>query len=182
MAAVAEKPFKVRKDFLTADADFGWRVLGLLNLFRLALAAMLLLGFMLLDEPRLVGAVYPRLAWQALVAMLAVGCAERWCRYRRGPPVERQAPFVFAAGLVLVVTLIHASGGLSNGLGGLLIVSVGAIALLVPARLAFFFAALTSLALLAEQAYSHLTGTTTVDQYVSAALRGIVLFLPIGRA
>src|SRR5690606_15983831 len=177
MAAVAEKPFKVRKDFLTADADFGWRVLGLLNLFRLALAAMLLLGFMLLDEPRLVGEVHPRLAWQALVAMLAVGCVEMWCLYKRRPPVERQAPFVFAADLVLVVTLIHASGGLSNGLGGLLIVSVGAIALLVPARLAFFFAALTSLALLGEQSYSHLKGVTDLDQYVAAALLGIVLFL-----
>src|SRR5690606_39993431 len=111
MAAVAEKPFKVRKDFLTADADFGWRVLGLLNLFRLALAAMLLLGFMLLDEPRLVGAVYPRLAWQALVAMLAVGCVEMWCLFKRRPPVVRQAPFVFAADLVLVVTVVDERGG-----------------------------------------------------------------------
>ncbi|HEX6994550.1 MAG TPA: PAS domain-containing protein, partial [Gammaproteobacteria bacterium] len=177
MAAVAEKPFKVRRDFLTADADFGWRVLGLLNLFRLALAAMLLLGFIVVDEPRLVGAVHPRLAWQALIAMLAAGCVEMWCLYKRRPDVERQAPFVFAADLVLVVTLIHASGGMSNGLGGLLVVSVGAVALLVPARLAFFFAALTSLALLGEQTYSHLTGVTDLDQYVAAALLGIVLFL-----
>src|SRR5690606_25428174 len=81
------------------------------------------------------------------------------------------------ADLVLVITLVHASGGLSNGLGGLLVVSVGALALLVPARLAFFFAALTSLALLGEQAYSHLAGATSLDQYVAAALLGVVLFL-----
>jgi len=177
MAAVAEKPFKARRDFLTADADFGWRVLGLLNLFRLAIAAMLLLGFFFLDEPQLVGAVHPRLAWQALVAMLAVGCVEMWCLYKRRPDVARQAPFVFAADLVVVLALIHASGGLSNGLGGLLVVSVGAIALLVPARLAFFFAAVTSLALLGEQTYSHLVGVTDLDQYVAAALLGIVVFL-----
>src|SRR5690606_3050310 len=177
MAAVAEKPFKVRKDFHTADADFGWRVLGLLNLFRLALAAILLIGFVLVDEPRLVGAVHPRLAWQALVAMLGVGCIEMWCLHKRSPGVERQAPFVFVADLVVVITLIHSSGGLSNGLGGLLVVSIGALALLIPARLAFFFAALTSLALLGEQAYSHLAGVTDLDQYVAAALLGIVLFL-----
>src|SRR5690606_4387692 len=177
MAAVAEKPVRVRRDFLTADADFGWRVLGLLNLFRLSIAAMLLLGFILLDEPRLVGSVHPGLAWQALVAMLAVGCLEMWCLYKRRPGVERQAPYVFTADLVLIVTLIHASGGLSNGLGGLLVVSVGAVALLVPPRLAFFFAAVTSLALLGEQTYSHLQGVTDLDQYVAAALLGIVLFL-----
>ncbi len=177
MSAVVDKASKARRDFLTADADFGWRVLGLLNVFRLALAAMLLTGFLLIDEPRLIGAVHPRLAWQALIAMLAVGTVEMWCLHRRSPSVERQAPFIFAADLVLVITLIHASGGLSNGLGGLLIVSVGALALLVPARLAFLFAALTSLALLGEQTWAHLTGTTTVDQYVAAALLGAVLFL-----
>src|SRR5690606_41663233 len=91
MAAVAEKPFKVRRDFLTADADFGWRVLGLLNLFRLAIAAMLLLGFFFLDEPHLVGAVHPRLAWQALVAMLAVGCVEMWCLYKPPPDLSGRA-------------------------------------------------------------------------------------------
>jgi len=177
MSAVVEKPSKTRKDFLTADADFGWRVLGLLNLFRLALAAILLVGFILVDEPRLVGDVHPTLAWRALIGMLVVGCVEMWCLYKRSPSIERQAPFVLAADLILVITLIHASGGLSNGLGGLLVVSVGAIALLVPARLAFFFAALTSLAVLGEQAYAHLVGATSVDQYVAAALLGIALFL-----
>src|SRR5690606_14160902 len=177
MSAVVEKPSKIRKDFLTADADFGWRVLGLLNLFRLALAAILLVGFILVDEPRLVGDVHPALAWRALIGMLVVGCVELWCLYKRSPSIERQAPFVLAADLILVIALIHASGGLSNGLGGLLVVSVGAIALLVPARLAFFFAALTSLAVLGEQAYAHLVGVTSVDQYVAAALLGIALFL-----
>src|SRR5690606_37117249 len=128
-AATSEKPAKVRRDFLTADADFGWRVLGLLNIFRLALAAMLLIGFILVDEPRLVGAVHPELAWRALVAMLGVGCVELWCLHKRFPAIEKQTPFVFAADLVLVITLVHASGGLSNGLGGLLVVSVGALAL-----------------------------------------------------
>src|SRR5690606_10445290 len=93
MSAVVEKPSKTRKDFLTADADFGWRVLGLLNLFRLALAAILLVGFILVDEPRLVGDVHPALAWRALIGMLVVGCVEMWCLYKRSPSIERQAPF-----------------------------------------------------------------------------------------
>src|SRR5690606_22412608 len=101
MSATAEKLPKARRDYLTADADFGWRVLGLLNLFRLALAAMLLIGFVLVDEPRLVGATHPGLAWRALVAMLGVGCVEMWCLHRRFPAIEKQTPFVFAADLVL---------------------------------------------------------------------------------
>src|SRR5690606_16451697 len=93
------------------------------------------------------------------------------------PSVERQAPFLFAADLAVVVALIHASGGLSNGLGGLLIVSVGALGLLVPARQAFLFPAVATLALLGERGYSHLAGAGGTAQYVDAALLGIVLFL-----
>src|SRR5690606_39026615 len=164
------RPSQLRKELLTADADFGWRGLGLLNLFRLALAAVLLIGFFVVDEPKLVGDVRPGLAWRALIAMLAVGCAEMWCLHRRKPSVERQAPFLFAADLAVVVALIHASGGLSNGLGGLLIVSVGALGLLVPTRQAFLFPAIATLALLGERGYSHLVGTTETDQYLAAAV------------
>ena len=180
MSAAAEKSAKssqLRKELLTADADFGWRVLGLLNLFRLAIAAALLIGVFAIDEPRLVGDIRPELAWRALIVMLAVGCVEMWCLHRRRPPVERQAPFLFAADLAVVVALVHASGGLSNGLGGLLVVSIGALGLLVPPRLAFLFAAVASLALLAERGYSHLSGEAATDQYVAVALLGIVLFL-----
>src|SRR5690606_15794195 len=180
MSAAADKsarPSQLRKELLTADADFGWRVLGLLNLFRLALATALLIGFIAIDEPKLVGHVRPGLAWRALIAMLAVGCVEMWCLYRRKPSVERQAPFLFTADLAVVVALIHASGGLSNGLGGLLIVSVGALGLLVPARQAFLFPAVATLALLGERGYAHLAGATETDQYAAAALLGILLFL-----
>jgi two-component system, NtrC family, sensor histidine kinase PilS len=180
MSVVATKPGKpapVRRDFLIADADFGWRVLGLLSLFRLALGAMLLVGFVVIDQPRLVGEVHPTLAWQALAAMLSVGGVGLGCVHRRAPSVAMQAPLLFAADLVIVVALIHASGGFSNGLGGLLVVSVGALSLLVPLRRAFLFAAVTTIALLGEQLYAHLTGVTSVEQYVAAALLGVVVFL-----
>lgn len=180
MSLATEKPLKLAvasKDFLTPDADFGWRVLSLLNLFRLALAAILLIGFLAIDDGRLVGNVHPRLAWQALIAMLVVGSIELWCLYRRVPSVERQAPFLFAADLATVTALIHSSGGLSNGLGGFLIVTVGALGLLVPVRQAFLFPAVTTITLLVERGYSQLSGMTETDQYVDGALLGIVLFL-----
>ena len=180
MSAAADnssRAAQLRKELLTADADFGWRVLGRLNLFRLTLAAVLLIGVFALDEAKLVGEIHPELAWRALIVMFAAGCIGMWCLHRRKPSVERQAPFLFAADLAVVVALIHASGGLSNGLGGLLIVSVGALGLLVPARQAFLFPAVATLALLGERGYSHLAGAGGTDQYVDAALLGIVLFL-----
>jgi two-component system, NtrC family, sensor histidine kinase PilS len=49
----------------------------------------------------------------------------------------------FAMDVTLVTLLIHASGGISSGLGGVLIVSTGTLALLVPRQRAFLFAAVS---------------------------------------
>ena len=73
--------------------DFAWRVLILLNLFRLAVGALLLGAFYLVDEPRIIGAADPVLAWAALVGMLGVGCAELVLLQRRAPSPIIQAYF-----------------------------------------------------------------------------------------
>src|SRR5690606_21104519 len=119
--------------------EFAWRVLALLNLFRLSLGAVLLLTFLLVDPPRLVGDVDPGLAVRALVAMIAVGCLEMAFLHFRRPSIEMQTYLMFGADLALIIALVHASGGMASGIGGLVVVSVGAIAALVPARRAFFF-------------------------------------------
>ncbi|HEX7080747.1 MAG TPA: HAMP domain-containing sensor histidine kinase [Gammaproteobacteria bacterium] len=182
MSAVdIRKPAKAasaRRDSAIGEAgEFGWRILGLLNVFRLALGAILLAAFLLVDSPRLIGDLDPAVAFRALVAMLAVGCVEMWLLYRRTPRVELQTYLLFGADLAVVVALIHASGAQSNALGGLLAVSVGALALLVPLRRAFFFAAITTLALLLEQTFAHLRGVSGVEQYAAAGILGVVVFL-----
>jgi two-component system, NtrC family, sensor histidine kinase PilS len=166
-----------RKDAGADPSEFAWRVLALLNLFRLSLGAVLLLTFLLVDPPRIVGDVDPGLAWRALVAMLVIGCLEMLFLHRRQPSVEMQTYLMFGADLALVLALVHSSGGMASGIGGLVVVSVGAIAALVPARRAFFFAAVTTLALLAEQTFAQLRGMTGSDQYAAAGILGIVAFL-----
>jgi two-component system, NtrC family, sensor histidine kinase PilS len=166
-----------RKDAGADPSEFAWRVLALLNLFRLSLGAVLLLTFLLVDPPRIVGDVDPGLAWRALVAMLVIGCLEMLFLHRRQPSAEMQTYLMFGADLALVLALVHSSGGMASGIGGLVVVSVGAIAALVPARRAFFFAAVTTLALLAEQTFAQLRGMTGSDQYAAAGILGIVAFL-----
>ncbi len=156
-------------------AEFGWRVLALLNLFRLALGTALLIAFEL--ESSIVASNDARLAWHALVAMLAVGCVEMALLYWRRPAIEFQTFLLFGADLAIVLALVHASGGVSSGLGGLLVVSVGALSLLAPARRAFAFAAIATLALLTEQTIAQINGQTSLEQYVAAGVLGAVVFL-----
>jgi len=161
----------------SATGDFAWRVLILLNLFRLAISALLLTIFYLVDSPRIVGESNATLAWQALAGLLAMGCVELVLLQRRYPNASVQTYLQFCTDLVGMTLLVHASGGISSGLGGVLIVSVGTLALLIPAERAFLLAAVTALALLVEQAYAQFLGITTSAQFAPAGILGAVIFV-----
>ncbi len=161
----------------SATGDFAWRVLILLNLFRLAIGGLLLAVFYLVDSPRIVGESNSTLAWQVLIGLLAMGCVELVLLQRRYPNAKVQTYLQFCTDLVGMTLLVHASGGISSGLGGVLIVSVGTLALLVASERAFLLAAVTALALLLEQAYSQFQGITTSAQFAPAGILGAVIFV-----
>jgi two-component system sensor histidine kinase PilS (NtrC family) len=158
-------------------ADFAWRVLILLNLFRLSVGAVLLAVFYLVDTPRIVGGTDDTLAWQALVGLLTAGCVFLVLLQRRTPSTQWQTYLQFGTDLVAVALLIHASGGISSGLGGVLIVSVGTLALLLSTDRAFLLAAISALVLLAEQTWAQLNGITTGAQFAPVGILGGVIFV-----
>jgi two-component system sensor histidine kinase PilS (NtrC family) len=161
----------------SATADFAWRVLVLLNLFRLSVGAVLLAIFYLVDSPRIVGETNETLAWWALMGLLAVGCVFLILLQQRTPSTRWQTYLQFAADLVSVALVIHSSGGISSGLGGVLIVSVGTLALLLPTERAFLLAAVSTLVLLGQQTYAQLHGITTSAQFAPVGILGAVIFV-----
>jgi two-component system sensor histidine kinase PilS (NtrC family) len=161
----------------SATGDFAWRVLILLNLFRLTVGALLFAVFYLVDEPRIIGETGVQLAWRTLIGMLALGCVELVLLHRRTPNITVQTYLQFVTDLVSVTLLLHASGGISSGLGGILIVSVGTLALLLASERAFLLAAVTALVLLLEQTYAQFQGITTSAQFAPAGILGAVIFV-----
>src|SRR5262249_19729885 len=66
---------KPERGATAADAgDFAWRVLILLNVFRLTIATVLLIVFYGVEQSRIVGETDPNLARIALLGMLGIGC------------------------------------------------------------------------------------------------------------
>jgi two-component system sensor histidine kinase PilS (NtrC family) len=176
-ALETERPSSQPRLAESATGDFAWRVLILLNLFRLAIGSLLLAVFYLVDSPRIIGGSDYQLAWQCLMGLLAMGCVELVLLQRRTPNHKLQTYLQFCTDLVSITLLIHASGGISSGLGGVLIVSVGTLALLVPAERAFLLAAVTALVLLLEQAYAQFQGMTTSAQFAPAGIIGAAVFV-----
>ena len=158
------------------ESDLTWRVLGTLNVFRILLAVVLIALFFAGDDPRLIGNRYPAVfaatAAGYLVFAIVTGFAIRWRWVTAGPQILTQIPVDIAA----IVILMHASGGISSGLGGLLVVFVGAGSLILPFRIPAFFAAVATLAVLGEQLFSLIGGVSDSGNFTAAGVLGAIIF------
>jgi two-component system, NtrC family, sensor histidine kinase PilS len=76
-----------------------------------------------------------------------------------------------------VSAVLWATGGASSGLGILLLLPVGAMAVLAGNVYAIFLAALASIALLLQQTLSHIAGEAQTNDYLNAGVLGTVIFL-----
>ena len=168
----------------TADAppaapsgDLAWRVVGLANLYRLLLPPVLFALYLFTRPTPTVGGTNPQLfvlvcvVYWALGALFAFGGRGHW-------PSRRV--LVLAHTLLdsaAVSALLYCSGGAASGLGILLVIPVGAMALLAEGRGAFANAAIAALGILLQQIASVALGTAPSSDYPLAGMQGAVVFL-----
>lgn len=157
-------------------ADLPWRVIGLLNVFRLVVPMVLLLVFFFDAPTRSVGSQRPGLFLGICVAYFIFGIVSIQTIHRRWPRAEWQALVQLAVDTVAMVLLIHSSGGMASGLGTLLILPAGATATIVDPRRALLATSVITLSLLGETAFSALMGFSTSAEFLIAGLTGVSLF------
>jgi len=160
----------------TEEPDLTWRLLSTLNAFRALIAVALLTLFFAGGEPRVFGDLFPAVFWIAATAYLmfaimsAISLRQRWV----GADIQAVSQSLVDIGAVVV--LMHASGGISSGLGGLLIVFVGASSLVLPRQLPTVLAAVTTFAILGQQAFSQFGSVTVEANYPAAGILSAVIF------
>jgi two-component system sensor histidine kinase PilS (NtrC family) len=160
-----------------APTDLAWRVIGLVNLYRLLIPPALYALYWYLGSSTAIGSSHPLLFLWICVVYFAAGIAIV-IGGRRLLPNLRATTFVHAMVDAIAISLIlFSSGGVASGLGILFVVPVGAMALLADSRDAFVLAALATLALFAQQIGAHFSGIADVSDYPSAGILGGVVFL-----
>jgi two-component system sensor histidine kinase PilS (NtrC family) len=152
-----------------------WRVLGLLNLYRV-LAPLVLLALYPLGSARGFTVDSPQLFFGATVAYLCFGLGNTVLVRRRLASLYVQTLLQATVDLTLLMLLLHACGGISSGLGLLLLLPVGGLAFLLPPRSALFLAAVAAIAVLGDTIWQQLSGHTDIVSYANAGLLGVVLF------
>jgi two-component system sensor histidine kinase PilS (NtrC family) len=160
----------------TAQADLAWRVLSLLNLYRLLVPIVLVLLHFAMPETSSVGWLHPKLFLSIAALWFAAGVVMISALKMRWPTLAQQAWVHIVIDLVAISLLLHTSGGVGSGLGLLFVIPVGAISLLVRARDALVIAAGAAIALLLQQIVVQLEGPGAPADYTAAGVLGAILF------
>jgi len=162
--------------------DSLWRSLQFFNVYRVAVAMLMLTSAAALDADTFLGWRDRKLflylsAFYCLVGFLCFLPA----RLRR-PELDWQLTAQVSADVGFIVLLMHASGGIVSGLGLLLLAVLAGAGMISRGRLTLFHAALASIGILLEHTYAVLNGEAIVAQYVQAGFLSIGYFATAGVA
>ncbi len=175
MSAVA--PARLEGDISQRVAATNWNALRYFNFYRIVISGL----FAVLNTT---GKMPPNLSdldqrlfsvtaiTYALAAVLAQFMIEQ-----RTFPYRLQVYGLSLLDMVCIILLMHAAGGVTSGLGMLLVVAVAGTCLLASGRAGVAFAALASIAFLAETVFGTIyLGYTTGANYTQAGLLGAACF------
>ena len=169
------------------EPDLTWRVLTTLNAIRVLVAVGLLALFFAGGEPRVFGEQNPALFSATAAGYFVFAVLSIMSLYKRWLPLGAQSVTQSVVDIVAIVVLMHASGGIESGLGGLLIIFIGAGSLVLPLQFPMILAALATFAILGEQLYSQLSGAGDDANYPAAGIVSAIIFAmalatrPLGR-
>jgi len=161
------------------DAPDGWHRLRLFNYFRGTLAlffiTIYLNGWLLQLSPS--GNTNPNLFITVSLIYFIASLFFITGMVSRKPGLDTQVIVHTLVDITCIVMLIHATGGIRTGLGMLLIISISMTSLFLHKRVTILFAAISALAVIAEQIYSQFVFTDYTPAFTQAGMLGILIFI-----
>jgi two-component system, NtrC family, sensor histidine kinase PilS len=159
-----------------APSDLAWRVIGLVNLYRLLVPPVILITQWLLGPQWLGPHQRPAMLTSVCVAYFSAGVLLVLSRRLAWPSLRLVSVVNGVVDSIAVALILYAGGGVSSGLGILLVIPVGAMAVLADNRDGFLIAAVAALCVLVQQILLDLGGIGSATDYTVAGVLGIVLF------
>jgi two-component system sensor histidine kinase PilS (NtrC family) len=153
-----------------------WSSLKIFFIYRFILSSLFIILFYSSFGPSLLGFhnaqlyTYSSLSYWLLSLISGIFIFWRILNY------TSQAQIIIFTDIIFISLIMHASGGISSGIGILLAVSIAAGGLLVGGRCALLFAALASLSILTEQLYAIQTHSFVNTSFTYAGMLGASFF------
>ncbi|HEX6549762.1 MAG TPA: hypothetical protein VF117_03755, partial [Gammaproteobacteria bacterium] len=162
---------------LTAEVNaLPWRLLRLLNLFRMVVGGLVVVLFFSAIGARQLGAQLPLLFLWTGIGYFCFSAFSSFTVRAQQPALAVQIYSQLIADIVAVTLLMHSSGGPNSGLGGLLFVTIAVNSVILSRRMGIAFAAFGTLAMLGDQTFILLYGPPADASYIQTGIIGIILF------
>jgi two-component system, NtrC family, sensor histidine kinase PilS len=165
-----------RMPFSAAADDATWKTLVAFSGYRVVLALLVAGAYTFFNGFFLIGVQAPGVAIATIVAYAILACVLVAPAWVREPNLGLQVTVGVLVDVVAIVILMHTSGGIRSGLGTMLLVTLAAAGLITRGRLAFFHAAVASLAVLFEQAFQLWRFDAPPNDFVQAGLMSVAFF------
>jgi two-component system sensor histidine kinase PilS (NtrC family) len=158
--------------------NHSWQYLRLFNYYRSALALLFLILYLNgWTEQFIRPSDYDQqLFYSASITYISASFVFMLSLHLHKPGLDTQVIIQTCVDVIIIITLMHASGGIRSGFGMLLIINLSLASIFLTRRLTLFLAAATSLALLGEHIYSQLVLPEYREAYVQSGFLGIVIF------
>ncbi len=153
-----------------------WNALRYFNFYRIVIAGVFTILSLTGKLPPNLSDVDSRLFVGTALGYLVFGIGALFSVEQRGLTYRVQVYGGVLADVLATSLLMHAAGGVTSGIGILLVMSVAGACLLASGRAAVFFAALASMAMLGESFFGTLYDGYSPANYTQAGLLGAACF------
>ena len=153
-----------------------WSLLKIVFIYRFIVSCLFVILFFSQFGPSLLGTHNITLYAYTSQGYLLLSIISGICVFWRLISYTAQAQIVIFTDIIFITLLMHASGGISSGIGILLVVSIAAGGLLIGGRCALLFAALASLSILTEQVYALRVHPFSTTSFTYAGMLGATFF------
>lgn len=151
-------------------ADAGWISLRTFGLYRILLIILFASGLWGFGGWWVLGAEDPRLASLTVIIYFIAATFFLWLVRLRRPGLEIQLTAQVMVDAAVIVLMLHTSGGMSSGLGVLLLVPIVASSLILRGRMVYFHAAVAAIALLVEQSAQLVGARSSIGELFQSGL------------
>lgn len=153
-----------------------WRTLKIFFFYRTVLALSLAALFFTNTGPAFLGQHSPALFALISITYLGLVFTSGIQLYLHNSGPQRQSYYQVYVDIIAITLLMHACGGVTSGLGMLLIISIAAGSAVMRGRTALVFASIASMCILGEQIYSSLNNSFPSTSFTQAGILGASFF------
>jgi len=159
--------------------EYLWKALQLFNVYRLLLTTVLIFMQQMNLSPKTLGQEHPTLYLWTTSLYFLFAIVVILLLIKRIPGYKASVILQISLDIFAVITMIHTSGGLNNGLGVLLAMSVGISCLLIGNNRALAVPAIATIGLFAEAIFARFHDLYIIDFTQPALLGGSFFIISI---